>query len=681
MYPHLVYSFEKRLPSELTYWFINDGDKIKLFSNAIKTPDIYVYSNNININGKWVYWSGQRVIIQKDENIIDSIEYSDPNVVDFTYIDNTVRTIEKDGNIFIYNGNKFTKYYHKYGFIVLENKNKFVVIVNGREFEYDRPVSYRITPSFINLVYNNESVVINTNGDKIARFRKPFYYLGRTSKGTLFQIPSGESIGKIISEEDPDLFSICRGETEYIGESMIGIIISCNKKLKYYSDNSWTTISNTSNLLADFANNNFVSITDSNTIIYPGDSLINPLFTLPVMHSVFADRRYIYLISESKKFYVIEVDQDYTPFTIIKDRYNMVTLSIEKPLYESLKLGKGLVQIKEGEEGNKVIVRIEPNRLSVPVQSKIQIDNEIIKYVEDINISQANIELEPISAYIIASEGGRLKNKEGYYNAILKVRVRYKIPTKLKSFLKIKVQGKEYSFLINKIEGDITHEIPLLKTDMTDEIITISIERNGYIEASKEFPVKVKELVKDKKDYKTFEVIDGASRKVVKKSENGEFEWGQLWEYPDPYDNVIIAKAGSVINLKGQKFEVRPGIKRYSVERNNYRREYIIQGLTNPIKDVRATIDKNKINLEVICDYKVLITAIYGTQIQTNSDGKFIFALDPFYSTVLIKVFYANDIKWDYIYQLKDIKQLSVNHAITLSSMIKQYFEDSGILQ
>lgn len=677
MNPHLVFTYNKGLPSELKYWFVEEGGKIRLLSNAIKTPKVYVSADGLIINGEWVYQSGQSVI-KIDEEKESSEDYPSENIAGFAYLDGTVLAIEKEGNLFVFNNEKFNKYQHKYAFTVLEDKNRIVILTNERKIERERPLSYRITPAFINLIYQNESVVINTDGKVVAKFNKPLYYLGKTSKGLLFQVARGDSSGKIIAENDPEFITFCSGETAYIGESQLGIVISCNKQLKYYSESTWTTISRISDIVATYANTNFIITTDAETIVYPGDSLTKPLFTLPAMEAVHADRKYIYLISQSKRLYVIEADKDYQPFTIERDKYGMVTLTIDKQLYSSLKFGKGLVQVWKREDGNKVIIRIEPSRLLVPVQSKIEVTNEIIKYVEEIKINEVSVELEPIEAYIIVSNKGRVKNTEGNYNALLKLRVRYKIPTEMPCFIKIKIQEKEYSYPISKIEDEISLDIPITKEDVKDEIVIVSLERNGYLEASKEFPAKVKEVVEEKGDHKVIYVIDGVSKKKIEKTENEIFEWSKVWEYQDPYDNVIITKAGNIITIEGSKFEVKPGIRKVTIRGKNYNRDYLIYGIISPLKNINAIIDKNKLYLDISLEYRAPVTVIYGTQIQTSNDGKFVFSLDPFYQTIIVKIYYSETIKWDYVFRLQDIAKTSMKHALELSKIMEENFESMG---
>jgi len=670
VYPRLIFTYEKKMP-ELTYWFLNIDNRIRLLSDAIRTPEIYISSKGVEIKGEWIYKSGKSVI-RKEGKREDRTDHSNSNAIGFVYVDDIVKTIESKGKFFIYDDEKYSNYVHDYAFSVLENKSKILIIVNGKEIEEEKPINYRITPAFINLVYNDKSIVINIDG-KRESFNKGMYYLGESTKGKIFQTLSG----KILAERDPNLVGICSSDTYYLGEASEGIVIICGKQVKYHREGAWTELSSVINERASYANFNFVVVTNTDTMVYNGH--FEKIFELSNIHAAIADKKYLYFLTESKRIYVVDATQTSAPFTILKDSAGF-TLTIERALYPFLRLGKGLIEVKEKEEQDKITLRIEPTKLSVPTKSKIEIISDLIKYSKEISIPQSDVELDMINSYISVSEGGRVKGTEGNYNAILKARVKYNIPTKLPVTLKFKIRGKEYSYSLDKTEDDTVFNVPLFKQDTKDEIVVISLERNNYIEISREYTVKTKEVIKDPQDYKTLEVINNVSRRIVKKSEREDFEWAKISEFQEIYDNVIIAKAGNIVVIEGQKYEVKDGLQKITVSREDekeiYNREYILYGLSDPIENIKAKIAINKLYLLIKLKYKIPITVIYGTQIKTNSNGKFVFSLDPFYSKIIVKAYYSNDIKWEHTFIIKNIMKEAILHALILSTKLKEQLDE-----
>ena len=669
MNPKIILEIDKKLPADLTYWFVRDGEKIRILSNALKTPEICVSPEGVSIKGELIYRSGSSVIT-RDEEKEDIIDYQTEDAIDFIYVDGVVRSVEKKGKAIIYNGEKYSNYTRKYAFSVLENKNTDVIIANGKEIEVEKPVSFRIYPTYVNLVYNDKSVVIDFKGNK-STFNRPEFYLGVSSKGKLFHSIQG----KISADRDANLMGICSSEAYYVGEASAGIVIACDTKVKYFANGGWTNLSNTSNLLGNFANFYYVIVADTEATVFNGS--FEKLFSLNNIHSAFADRKYIYVITNSRKIYVIEPTEDYMPLLILQDSYG-ATITVDKTLYQSLRLGKELVKVGESVNGEKVTTRVEPVRLTQGAQSYIEISNDLFTYRKEINIPPAEISLDVEDAVILLADKGRVKGEENYYNALFKAKVKAKAPGKSGLNLRFRVHGRELAFPITEEEKE--YKIPLMKVDKNEEIVNVLIERNGYVEVSKEFPVRVKE-VKEKRKGRVVEKIVNAKRLIITKSEDEDFEWPKVREYPDPYDNVIIAKEGETVIIEGQKFEARAGVQKVIVKRENLEREYIIYGIGNPVNGIEASVVSNTLVINVKLEYKVPVTIVYGTQIQTSTDGNFTFDLDPFYNSIIVKVFYSDKIKWEMSFKTEELMKLAFKQAINVAESIKERLEELGLLE
>lgn len=668
MIPKIIQAYEQKLPSELNYWFVNENGKIKVLSDAIKNPEIYI-DKEIKIEGEWIY-KRDHYVVKRDEEKEDVI-YSNADAIDFLYIDNEVRPVERKGKNVIFNGEKYSIFYRKFGFSVLENKNKVLVFSNNKEIELDKPIGYRITPLYANLVYDSYSITVDTNGNKFL-YNRPDFYLGTSSKGKIFQTLSG----KIVTEGEYDLLGVCTSETYYLGEASIGLVLICDKKVKYYYRGGWAYLSNTSNLLANFANYNYIIITDIHTSIYDGN--LKKLLDLNNIHSIIAERKYIYIISSSKKLYIIEPSSDYFPLEISHDSHGVI-VAVNKGFYASLKLGKGLIKVSEASNSEKVIIRVEPSHLSVTTQSKIEVSNELFVYNKDIVIQPLESELSLLEGYIFLTKNGRVKNVNEFYNAILKTRIKYKIPSKLGSIIKLKILGKEYSFSVTNSEGELSINIPIVKFNSNEEVLFLSLEHNGFVETSKEYVIKVKE-VKESRNYRTVEQIEDASRRIITKSEDESFEWVRVEEYQDIYDNVIIAKEGDMVTIGGERFKTKSGSQKLIIQKDNYVREYFVYGLPNPIKSVKAFLQNNKLVINIDLRYILPITVIYGTQIETSLKGEFIFDLDPAYSTVIVKAYYSENIKWEFNYKIMELIKSALSNAEKISTNIKEQLNNYGIL-
>ncbi|QIW24275.1 hypothetical protein EWF20_09035 [Sulfolobus sp. S-194] len=662
--------FSVNLPNDLNYWFYTNGETIRLYSNAIVTPEISVNENGININGHWVIKRNFSVIyIDEDGN--EKTVYSDPLALDFVLLGEEVHPILRKNKYIIFNNDKYINYEHKYSFYVLENKNKIEVLVNGKLRDLDRPIQYRIYPSYISIVYEDHSVLIDNYGNK-ERINKPAFYLGKTSLGDIYQSVAG----KIISEQEYDLLGICTSEAYLIGESSSGIIIACGEKVKNYYKGGWSYISNISNITASFANYNFVIITDLQTSVYTGG--FKKLFDLQNVKSIIANRKYLFVLSNSHKLYLIEpVEKDLIEVLNSNNTLSSPVIIKVSNMWD-VQLGKELIEIENKIENKYRLLYVEPYRLS-QVISTIILENELFKYSRNLEVISENLDISLVAAELIKAVNGRIKGSSEFYNSILRLNIKYKIPSRTEKHIIIKVREKEYRFNIKDTQGEMFISIPLVKFDNNEELVVLQVERKGYIETTKEFLIPIK-IIKENKNYQREEIIENTVRKVIEKSSDGLFEWIKIFEFPLDYENVIIAKAGDKVIIEGKKIEVKEGKQIIEISKNGYKRVYTVYGIPNPIRNIDAKILNNKLYINVDSALRVPITINYGTQIQTNNGGEYIFELDPSYSSLNIKIYYSNDIKWEMKYELQDLFIKSIISSVISAVKLKEELATFGLL-
>lgn len=661
MKPRLI----AELPKELNYWFVNENGKIKILSDAIKTPEIVVDREELKIHGEWIFRRGNTVVRRDEQGRESTIDYP-AGIIDFVPVDDTVFSVERKGKNLVYNGEKYSSFYRKFAFAVLEDKSKVVVFVDGKQLELEKPVTYRVTPSFINFVYNERSVVIDTEGEKV-EFKRPDFYLGESSKGKLFQTQSG----KIVAGNET--LGVCSSsDAYYLGEASVGVVIICGNKAKYFYRGGWAYLSDVSSVQASFVNFNFVIVTDEKTTVYDGN--LRRLFELNNVHAVSADRKSVYTITNAKKLYVIELAESQA--VEVKQEGYSIVLFVDKSA--SLKLEKGLIKVQEAQSGDKLRIIIEPTKLSEGAKSQVEISDELTNYKIDVNIPPAEVVLDA-EAKILMTRNGKVKDANGYYNALFIGKIRYKLPSMAESAIKVKVAGKDFSFNVDKPEGEVQLKVPLTKFDSEEEPFTVLAERNGYTEEVREYIAKVEE-VKIKGETKTVERVVNASRVSITKSEDDFFEYEIVAkEQPEIYDNVIMAKEGEVVSIEGQRFEVKGGLQKVNVQRENYSREYYIYGVPDPVNGIKVIAKGGKLFVSLDLKYQLPVTAFYGTQMQTNTTGEFAFNLDPAYSLLVIKAYYCN-MKFEFWYKLPDLTKTAVLQAIEASKILSGYLaENFGI--
>ena len=661
-----IITLMKLLPS-VNYWFVEEGSKIRVMSDAIRQPEI-VIDGKVSVKGEWIYKKGYSVIRKNEEGEEEAL-FSNQNAVDFVYVDE-IKAVEQIGKTFVYNGEKFEKYTRKYAFSVLENKDKIKVIVNRKEIDVEKPLAYRINPTFLDLVYEDHSVVIDYQGGKTAESRN-FFYLGKSSRGDIFQTLDG----KIIVGREEELLGICSSEAHYLGEASVGIVIECDNKVKYYFRDGWSLVSGLSSLTASFANYNFVIITDFDSTVYDGE--FKKLFSLKNVHAVFATRKYIYVVSMPKKLYIVEPLENYMPFEMKQDNYGIV-ITMDKAMYETFSLGQGLVKVSEADEGDRVSVAVEAGHLSAGAQSKVEVSNELYSYQVPVVLPPRSADIKLKDAVILVSDG-RVKGKDSFYNSMLIAFLEYKLNSRLKSVVKVRVMDKEFFYTVSQPEGELILEIPLVKYDLREEQVAFSVIRNGYIETAKEYLSRARSVRRPSKVEK-YEEIYNASRRLIEKSEDDYFEWVKMEEYPAPYNPAVIARAGDVVDVDGEKVKVEEGKHVVAVKRKNYYREYEVYGVPNPVKGVEAEITGNKLVVKLSLAYKVPVTAVYGTQTATSTNGVLSFDLDPFYKTIKVTANYSRELSWEMEYSVEELMDKALKKAVENVEKLRDYLSLHGIV-
>lgn len=671
MIPQIDLISKLYLPKNTNYWFINDNDNIRLLSDAIYTPTIIVNKESYN-EDCWIVRKAYNVVEicgKNDEKII----HTNQNAIDFVQVDNKIMPIERKNKNLWFNGEKYYYYDHKYSFHILSNKNKFTIITNNKLIELEVPLKYRIQHNFMSLIYDNYSIVIDNFGNEIS-FNRSAYYLGDTSLGTIYQTLSG----KIITEKEYDLLGICTSDAYLLGESSSGIIIICNNKAKIYYKGGWSYISTVSSLSSSYVNHNFVILTDVNTCVFDGN--LKKMFDLQNVHSIIAERKNIYVVSITRKLYLVEPSE--TEIIEILNSYN----SLEKPIiikvnnkdnYDVI-LDNKLVKTSEKEINGSLYWYLEPTRFRSD-SSYIVIQNELFRLKKEFQYQSMEPEIDLEEGYIIRSLGGKIKGDAEGHNSIIKLKIRYAIPSKLNVKLRIKIRHEEHYVPLNDTKGEISVSIPFSKFDSNEEILTLVIDHNGISETVKEYLLPVNS-VSEKGESKSEEYIENVTRRIEVRSESEQFEWVKIYENQEIYDNVIIAKEGSKIQVEDKSTIVRRGKQKIEVEKNNYKREYFVFGLPNPIKNICAKVDGDYLYINFDLLYAIPITVIYGTQIQTSVDGKFIFKADPAYSYVYIIAHYSNDIKWNYKYVLNDFLLTTLKSAYVNSLKLYSKLNDYGIV-
>ncbi|AGE71413.1 protein UpsX [Sulfolobus acidocaldarius] len=657
-------------PDSCIVWITKINDKLLVNSDAILSPQIEIYPD-IRLNGKWVVYDGYKVT-EIDENgnkkiLKNSIE---DKVVRYVYAEDGLIPIYKSFLGFTFGNEKFDEYKSKYGFIMLLNgKRARVILPYGQFVDVEHPKFYKIFRDHVDLIYDNETLIIYRDGRR-ERYKGEKYLIALTSVGRVFLSPNGRIL---LDSSAYDLMGICTEDMEFIGETRNGIIISCGNKLKSFYRGGWSYIGSFSYLPVIDADYNHISINDGNVVnVYELDSdKSSKLFNVRALK--FKDGKII-LISKSGTVFKLSFSKDTDFLKIINDKNSVelpYIIRIDKKIASDFSLSKNLIDVEKVADGDGFVLKLEPFKLSNETEGSITFKEEIFEYQFPLKVFSDLPDIEVESGHIIMAKNGHLKTDPSS-NAILKLKMRFKIPSLLRKSILIDVGNKKTKVDLDRSVGELDLSIPFFKLSLDEEVVKISVLRDNRVELKKEFIVKTNLKMMSKNSKKTsYAVIQDMSKRTYKVYNDDLFSWEEFSEEPNIYENIYYAKVGDKLQIEDKIIEVKDGLNQVKVERPNYSRTYFIYGVSNPLRDLKVTLKESDVIFDLVKDEDSVVTVIYGTNYVTTKNNKIKFSIDPAYNTIIIRS-YKEGIRFETSYMLVDFFRNCMLKAVVNAKYLAQ---------
>ena len=673
MIPIVEQSISLTLPSDINVWMSRHEDKIVLHSDAVKSPYIELYPTFIE-KGDWILWKDNKVI-KLDGNRREIIkEYDSKLPLDVVYMNEEILPVYKGLRGIVFNGEKYTSYFSKYGFKVFTSDIIKILTPEGKEVELDKPIHYRIFNDYVSVVYSDFSLTIGRDGS-IKKYKKPAVFLASTSIGDIYQTLNG----RIISDSlDYDLLGVCSSDVHFLGESYSGIFISCEGKVKYFYKGGWSYLGQIyNNLQSSDVNRYLVVLTNGITNVYSYD--LKKIYSLKNIRALKLIEYKIVALSRTNRIYIVSPNEDEGLITVQRDTIGY-KIEIRDVIKGEVILGQKVVETRRNYENNKLVIHVEPYLMDgSQVEEIIKVVNEIYEYEYPIKLrsEKPKLSIKDLKLNVALHNGKYVKDESS--NAVLKGTLVFDIPTNLRKMVSIKVRNKEISYELTELTGEINFELPFYKIDDSEEVVQVRIHRGSKVEEVYEFTVKPKFV--EKKGIRTVSTYIEYSKKIrVEKIVNGDFIWEKREEHPDFYNVLVIGKAGEFVNIEGNNVQVTKGRKEIEIKKSNIKRKYVIYGFENPVK-----VESAEIVGENLCIYlrknsnNVVVVGMYGTQITVTDSEKLTFKLEPTYDTVSLLV-NLGGIQWNEEYKLLDLFKKVLFKAVKESLMLKEEIETFGVL-
>ncbi|WP_338599673.1 hypothetical protein V6M85_10400 [Sulfolobus tengchongensis] len=674
------------LITELNCWFeLEDNETVKLICDALRHPSIVIKGDSIIIDGQeWIFRKGRNVIalIDNKETLIrrDDSEY----VVDYVlYRNDEIYPIYLKNRRYIFNGEEYEKYISYLDKKVLIGKNKTTVILRDKQIDLESGIKYYISRYYFSMEYNNGTKVIDQKGS-ILEFNFKGKYLGFISSyGHVYRSEQGV----IVSNKKGNI-GICVDETYLIGEMAGGLIILCGDKLKQYYNTSWREIDRSiDSELSVNLNKNTLGILKG-SILYVYDNDFNKMLNFINIKSFIFDSRRIHLLSDDGSIGSAVIAQNYKPLKVINRNntvHNSIVIQVDENYSHDLSVKNGkIVEIKKVNGINKKLILIEPYEyrkglLDVKVGNRFYTISYTISYTSQIP------KIEFVSAKVlVASKGGTLIQNPDK-NALLSFIIKYSIPTRSQLTFNINILNDSFRIISEENSTEKLIQIPLRIGSL--EMANIQVKVNAYVDerliASLEFLAPIEVIDNNAEDYsKSLVVKNSLTREIIAKR-NNIFQWEEIFERPSEYQGIIFGKEGEEIEIDGEKIFVRngPNLITISKDNGNYIREYLIIGVSNPIRDLKTEIKGNLMILKIEIDVDTPFEIFYGPHSYrgvSKGNNEIHFPIEPTYNSIKVRAF-SHGFKWEVLYDT-NILNSSLIIASNQAMKIREILTSFGIL-
>ncbi|WP_009988944.1 protein UpsX [Saccharolobus solfataricus] len=671
----------------LNCWLESKNENsVQLKCNVLRQPSVNISEFGIKISDdKWIFRKGNIVVMIEDgkETIIRKDE--DEYVVDYImYNDSEIYPIYLKGRKYNLNGEEYEKYLSYLDRKILVGKRNLIIILGNKQLNIDRGERIYLSRSFISVIYDSGTKVIDREGN-ISYFNFKGDYLGFIqSYGIIYR----SSDGLIVSSKKGNI-GICVDESYLIGEFSGGLLILCGESLKQYYNTGWREIErNIDSELFVNSNRNFFGVLKKGKL-YIFDSNFSKLSTFDDVNSFNFDSKRIYLFSNDGTVGLAKLEENYRPIKIINVNNSVqspIILQVDENYFHNFSIKNGkMIDIKVVEDKKKIVI-IEPFEYRKN-SLEISAGNIFFSFLDAIPYTSQLPKIEFSSAKILAAdEGGNLITSPDK-NALLIFNIKYSIPTRSQITFTIEALNQTFKFLARENSGKKLLKIPLSINNLKllDVPVNVYAHVDDRLIASLEFLAPIKIVRKETTlNQNKITIINNSVKKEIVVIKNGIFEWKQLFEYPLEYKGILFGKEGEKIEVDGEKIVVREGynLVRIVKDNANYAREYLVIGIKNPIKSVNAELKENQITVKLDMETNIPFEIFYGPHSFrgiSKEETQITFPIEPIYNSIKIRA-YTHGFTYESQYEFVDTIKLSILMALSEAKAIKEVLSNFGIV-
>ncbi len=618
------------------------------------------------VNGReWILMDGNKLLRYNGPLLKEEI-VTDKDTIDFIQIEDQIKQVKSAGKSFIIEGDPYSYFLRKFDVVIFLNQRELFLNFNGKIYSFERPQYFLLTTKVLSMLYPDHNISFDFISSEKKVFDDQLIHLSLRNDLAV------DMKGRIYI--DDNLVGVCKREyVDYIGRLNGNRIILCGDEIKEYSNGAWYNLGISSSPynvkangeLLGYLNNNIVNIFNINH---------DKISEFKDMKSLEISYRHVFLITKDNWYGVLDLfsTKDMNVISSKVTSSSGVILSNVDTLHSKVIPDNGRIRSYDSSKG---LMEIDPISFDSNIKLKIT-SNFYTKTIElPINIEKPSFSLvKPV--IVIAPKDFHYK-EDPKCNAYMKAQLNYSSP--IDTQLRVNIGNVSKFISIKKGKFSERIMVPLNIDKAEQEVITLCLGNT----ICKEYVVPVKLVGEDTlKRTRTKHVMNSIVEikdvYVIDKFEKSEV----VQRYVEPYKSVTRAKLGDSVKIEDKLIRVELPVQVIKIEKDNISREYLIQGVENPLTNFSVFLEGNYLSLHIEFKRSIGLEIIYGNEDWRNFiDGvvEVRFSLKPECNTVILRI-YDGNLLWLINYRVDIELSKVLKLAYDSSLRLKEQLESFGVL-
>jgi hypothetical protein len=636
----------------------------------IRAPCIRYPSNDLQkiSEDEWIIMDDRKLNFYNGSKLISSKDL-DFDVLDAFYENEEIYFVKRYSKKLKVGNTTYEKIERSFDTLVLIGNKELLINVNGKTYTLDEPINYLLNKRIISIQYNSQNLVLNLFTGSKRSFNDELFHLDESQNVAV------DYKGRIYI--DDELVGICKSSSvEYLGKLNGKLLILCGNEVKYFAENSWYNLGTVQDSFSAKASGELLALL-RNEMLEIYDINLSKIFEFKGVLASTVSYKNVFLINKNGYYGILDLFSK-EEIKVLNDKINSsssFSISLASlPLLDVIPVNGKIRKI----DRDRKIVEIDPTNYDLDGNIELNIISHFFSIKRSFRVDIEPPKFSLKDTHILLSPSGY--HLKGYpnCNAYMKGELKCNVPFETKA--KIYVGKNSFEFDLKKGTQSLDLFLPLLIDKVEPETIKLCVSSFPC----KEFVVNGEIADVSQKRSSIVKIVRNSTVYKEMVSEIDKFEKIELIsKNTEKYDSIVYARIGNNITIDNKIINVNKSIEKVLVKNgNNYIREYLIVGISDPLKDIHVNISGNLMYVNVMVIRESAVEIIYCDEERREllrSQKEFEFPIIPECSKLIINVV-DKGLHWDHVYTIVRGTESYFQLAIYNSMKLQQELESFGLV-